>query len=56
MDINQLSEKLTKAVFNFVPYNGADFDDVLTWTIEQMKTRAGCIEIIEQLCDMLQDA
>ncbi len=56
MNKNKLSALITEAVFNFDPYNGADEEDVSSAMSEMLCTLEGCYEIIEQLCDMLNEA
>ena len=51
----RLAAMVTGAIFNFDPYNGADQEDVTTATKAELKTLAGCYEVIEQLCEMLME-
>lgn len=48
-----LAKKITDAVFNYDPYNGADEDDVTASNARDLATIDGCREIIGQLCDLL---
>ena len=54
--MKELAKTIVDAVFNYDPYNGADYDDVVSDTAKMLLTRAGCYDIIEQLVIMLNEA
>lgn len=56
INTRETAAKIADAVLNYNPYTGPDPDDIIPGLTEQLATRAGCIEIINQLCEMLQDA
>ena len=41
----ELAEKITSAIFNYDPYNGADYDDVFQASAAELKTIEGCYHI-----------
>ena len=51
-----LAMLVEKTVLHFDPYIGFDPGDTISDTVRQLKTRAGCFEIIEELCKMLAEA
>lgn len=56
MTINELAEKVTEVYFDFDPYNGADFGDVMPVIEEGLMSVEGCHNIISELVDMLKEA
>lgn len=51
----ELAELIEKTVLHWDPYIGFDPGDTVPDTVRMLKTRAGCMEIIEQLCSMLAE-
>lgn len=51
----ELAEKITSAIFNYDPYNGADYDDVFQASAAELKTIEGCYNIITELTEMLNN-
>jgi hypothetical protein len=50
-----LAKLIEKTVLSWDPYIGFDPGDTIPGTVQLLKSRAGCFEIIEQLCAMLAE-
>lgn len=52
----ELAELIEKTVLHWDPYIGFDPGDTIADTARLLKTRAGCLEVIEQFCEMIMEA
>jgi len=52
----ELSRNITETIFNWDPYNGADYNELQQQAARDLKTLTGCYLIIDGLCRMLNDA
>lgn len=51
-----LAKQIVDAYWNFDPFNGADYDEVLEITKQDVKTIEGCHEIIRELVELLNES
>jgi len=52
----RLADKLTDTVFSFDPWNGLFRDEMFDVNNRDLRSLEGCYQIIEGLCDMLEEA
>lgn len=53
MNRKELAELVANAVLWFDPYIGLNHEEAVSATLDQLKTKAGCFVIIEELANML---
>ena len=54
--MKELAKKLTDTYFHYDPFNGADYEEVLDATEVALASRDGCLDIINELMEMLNEA
>ena len=55
MDRKELSKLVTDTLFNYDPYNGLFYDEMLTQVKKDLKTVSGCYLAINGLCDIINE-
>ena len=54
--MKELAKTLTDTYFNYDPFNGADYEEVLDAMKIALESREGCLDIIKELIGMLNEA
>ena len=55
MKREELAKLITETLFNYNPYNGLFYDEMLAQVKKDLKTVSGCYAAINGLCDIINE-